>query len=394
MRDNPGMTTLEGVFEDRLRALSAKRTSSETVSEEEVEYMLAAMPFIREYTSNHSKSTAPRRGIDNFVTVKHRNNKHHVFQNYLAEVEKDESARPISNDTARALEDAWTCSCGAKCVYNQRESELVCPECGHVRPHMEMSEHNITYDQEVQQMSVASNFAYKRLNHFTEWLNSLQAKENTEIPTEVLEAVRAEFKKERASKRSDIKPQKVKAFLKKLKLNGYYEHTHTICNALNGVPAPKLPRALEERLKHMFGEIQKPFEKWCPPDRKNFLSYSYVLFKFCELLGEVSFCRFCLDAALPSARSLFSSCLRSSGRASHAAFRVCFNLARVSSLSLRPVMALHCRSRYSGSSHLAFMAVLIAWHLEVLEQCCLRRTSTLFCWVLPMYALPLGEVSL
>jgi hypothetical protein len=36
----------------------------------------------------------------------------------------------------------------------------------------------------------------------------------------------------------------------------------------------------------MFGQIQKPFEKHCPENRKNFLSYSYVLYKFCELLGE------------------------------------------------------------------------------------------------------------
>ena len=36
----------------------------------------------------------------------------------------------------------------------------------------------------------------------------------------------------------------------------------------------------------MFKDIQAPFEKHCPPERKNFLSYSYVLYKFCELLGE------------------------------------------------------------------------------------------------------------
>lgn len=66
----------------------------------------------------------------------------------------------------------------------------------------------------------------------------------------------------------------------------YYENCHQIVNALNGVPAPKLPQYLEDRLKRMFGEIQEPFERHCPPTRKNFLSYSYVLYKFCELLGE------------------------------------------------------------------------------------------------------------
>ena len=34
----------------------------------------------------------------------------------------------------------------------------------------------------------------------------------------------------------------------------------------------------------MFKEIQIPFHKFCPKSRKNFLSYSYVLHKFVELL--------------------------------------------------------------------------------------------------------------
>ena len=34
----------------------------------------------------------------------------------------------------------------------------------------------------------------------------------------------------------------------------------------------------------MFQEIQKPFELYCPPTRKNFMNYSYVLHKICELL--------------------------------------------------------------------------------------------------------------
>lgn len=51
-----------------------------------------------------------------------------------------------------------------------------------------------------------------------------------------------------------------------------YEHTNAICNLLNGVPPPKLSPELEERLKAMFTEIQEPFERHCPPNRKNFLS--------------------------------------------------------------------------------------------------------------------------
>ena len=42
----------------------------------------------------------------------------------------------------------------------------------------------------------------------------------------------------------------------------------------------------------MFDAIQGPFKKHCPPDRKNFLSYSYCLHKFCELLGYDNFLQY------------------------------------------------------------------------------------------------------
>jgi len=41
----------------------------------------------------------------------------------------------------------------------------------------------------------------------------------------------------------------------------------------------------EMKIKKMFKDIQKPFAIYCPKNRKNFLNYSYVLHKFCELLG-------------------------------------------------------------------------------------------------------------
>ena len=47
-----------------------------------------------------------------------------------------------------------------------------------------------------------------------------------------------------------------------------------------------MPQALEDKLRLMFHKIQAPFEKVKPAHRKNFLSYSFTLYKFCELLGE------------------------------------------------------------------------------------------------------------
>ena len=76
----------------------------------------------------------------------------------------------------------------------------------------------------------------------------------------------------------------MREILKRLKYNKYYEHIPHIINMLNGSKAPLLSRQYEERLRIMFKEIQTPFMEHCPENRKNFLSYSYVLHKFCQLL--------------------------------------------------------------------------------------------------------------
>lgn len=281
----------------------------------EIEYIVQATPYIKEYTTMvHAKEDAKSRpmseppktrqqsppraqppraqsrpqtrlpkGLEGFVQVGGVCNNQQIFNKYLMEVEGDIScqAKPLPDGK---YEDEECPTCQGCMVVNTREAYIVCEGCGYTTKYTEYSNANMTYDQETSQ-TVINAFAYQRSNHFSEWLASLQAKENTDIPPEVIQAVSAEFKKIKATTRNDITPDKVRGFLKKLRLQKYYEHTNVICTELNGVPAPKLPSSLEEKLKRMFVEIQEPFRKHCPSTRKNFLSYSYVLYKFCQLLG-------------------------------------------------------------------------------------------------------------
>ena len=93
-----------------------------------------------------------------------------------------------------------------------------------------------------------------------------------------------ELKKQRIKYIDYTKIDRVKKVLKKLKLNEYYEHIAYIISKITGNHAPSINREIEEILKKMFDKIQEPFEKHCPKDRINFLSYSYVLHKFFQLL--------------------------------------------------------------------------------------------------------------
>jgi len=178
--------------------------------------------------------------------------------------------------------------CEKEMVFSANEAIFTCTECGH-QQFILVDSDKPSYKDPPREVSY---YAYKRINHFNEWLAQFQAKESTEIPQEVYDAICAELKKERILDYRTLARQKVREILKKLKFNKYYEHVPHIINRLNGQNAPVMSREIEEKLRYMFKEIQPSFQKNCPKDRSNFLSYSYVLYKFCELLD--------LDEYLPS----------------------------------------------------------------------------------------------
>ena len=160
------------------------------------------------------------------------------------------------------------------------DGKLICFQCGEETPILIDSD-KPSYKDPPREVCY---FAYKRINHFNEWLAQFQAKESTDIPQTVYNEILLELKKERIINIKDLTPIKLREILKKLKKNKYYEHIPHIINKLNGVPPPVMTRKTEEELRRMFKEIQIPFHKFCPENRKNFLSYSYVLHKFVQLL--------------------------------------------------------------------------------------------------------------
>lgn len=131
-----------------------------------------------------------------------------------------------------------------------------------------------------------SYFSYKRINHLNEWISQIQGKETTEIPEEVYDQILLEIKKQKITNMAELTSAKIKSILKKLRIYKYYEHSVHIINKLNGLPTPHFDPELEEKLRSMFKQTQPLFLKYAPKTRKNFLSYSYVLHKFMQLLGK------------------------------------------------------------------------------------------------------------
>jgi hypothetical protein len=179
-------------------------------------------------------------------------------------------------------EDEWTyCDCcGAEMTICMNEAVLTCPDCGN-QEQILIDSDKPSYKDPPREVAY---YAYKKINHFNEWLAQFQAKESTDIPQDVYDQILIQLKKERITNMATLKPSKLREILRGMGKSKYYEHIPHIINRLNGQNAPFMSREDEERLRHMFREIQPSFKRHMPKGRRNFLSYAYVLYKFCELL--------------------------------------------------------------------------------------------------------------
>lgn len=170
--------------------------------------------------------------------------------------------------------------CNTERILVQTEGVYVCPSCGEVETALIESDIPNYKDSDTEKTS----YPYKRLNHFIEWLNQFQGKESTDIPKETYDAILLEISRQGIKNVQKITMTDMRIILRKLNMNKYYEHSASIISKITGKPPPSISRETEEELKQMFREIQEPFIKFCPRERTNFLSYSYVLHKFFQIL--------------------------------------------------------------------------------------------------------------
>jgi predicted nucleic acid-binding Zn-ribbon protein len=208
-------------------------------------------------------------------------NRDKMLERYLAHVDPSQIKSGIMPGSG--IEPGWgACrTCNVEMTFYQNEAVLGCPRCGHEefilvdseKPSYKDPPREITY------------FAYKKINHFNEWLAQFQAKENTDIPQDVIDSIMRELRKERISDPKKIKKEKIREILQKLKLSKMYDHVQQIKNRIqHQMTNLTLSKEMEEKLQYLFKEIQPAFIKYCPANRSNFLSYPYVLYKLCQLL--------------------------------------------------------------------------------------------------------------
>ncbi len=248
---------------------------------EEKEYLLKTANLLHEYYENNKKPVEIKKVETNSKSVMDWLNKDSITKNSRKDICEQYLSITDTDFVKNYDSPSDKCDkCKGEKIIHLSQGCMICKKCGDIS-YIIIDSDKPSYKDPPKEVCY---FAYKRINHFNEWLAQFQAKETTDIPKDLYDQILIEIKKERIDNMSNLTQSKIREILKKLKKNKYYEHVPHIMNKLNGLPPPIMSRDTEEILRRMFKEIQIPFAKHCPKERKNFLSYSYVLHKFVQLL--------------------------------------------------------------------------------------------------------------
>lgn len=263
--------------------------------EEEIEYF-ARIGYIYLNQDDTQKHTEQGGGIEKYLNIKKISNKGEIYEKYLDSMDNGYK----SSFKNRMINEDICENCGCDDIrVNMVESITTCMNCGFCGYYQNVSPSAYSYDENREKKKPSAG--YKRKNHFNQWLRLIQSEESTQVHESVIDDVVKEFKKYNLFSPSDVTLDRVKYFLRKCGHNDCYEHAAQIKSRISGIPPPYFTPHQEETLRQMFELCQEPFEK-CPDSikrdritgriRRNFPSYSYILYKFCELLGYNDFIQY------------------------------------------------------------------------------------------------------
>lgn len=141
---------------------------------------------------------------------------------------------------------------------------------------------------------------YKRIHHFHERISQLLLLES-QIPDRDMLLI--------AEKLCDgtvdtLNKDTIRAVLRSLNMQLYIEKWLQIIHRLTNIAPPSPGPLMIRQLDNMFHELQRPFEAFKAPGRKNFLNYNYV---FCRLFQAMGCARFSMFFPLIKSRSKLQS---------------------------------------------------------------------------------------
>ena len=198
---------------------------------------------IDEEKSCEDKTSQERQEPIKFFITRDGANRGKICQEYIKECIGDGYSLSTKSNELELNQELTCRNCGVEKLTNPRESYASCPCCGEITKYQDTQNNKGEYSEEVE---VLSPFAYKRINHFKEWISTLIAREGSGPPQEVIDELLRELKKDKVETREEVTEERIKGYLKKLKHAKLYEHIPAIIFKICGVPPPQISPRLKQ----------------------------------------------------------------------------------------------------------------------------------------------------
>ena len=170
--------------------------------------------------------------------------------------------------------------CNVAMQHNGALQQLVCPVpgCGYWKRFADMTSSALAFGEDLE----FNKFSYHPITHLEDTIRFAEAGGAYIVPAAHLEMVMRELRR-RKIKPEHVTIRDVRDVVKGIKVIKA-ENTMQIHSRLTGRTPWRLCAYAKDQIRIMFFTQEPYFRKYCE-DRVNNLSYTYTVYKFCELLG-------------------------------------------------------------------------------------------------------------
>lgn len=173
-------------------------------------------------------------------------------------------------------------NCNIKMIVKINTSELICQKCGNIITLIgTVLDDNHLYSQEGQKFKHGS---YNPMRHCKSWIESIQAKDKSQISDEIIQKIKEKIKKNRIINVNNITIDQYRKYLKELKLTSYNNNITLIRKQITGISPPQLTHDETTMLYNYFDKSIKTYNIIKSKEKRNSLFFPYFIFKCLELI--------------------------------------------------------------------------------------------------------------
>jgi len=184
----------------------------------------------------------------------------------------------INNQTGEITHDI--CKCSNKMEIDPVLSALICKKCGLVK---ELYGTVFEDDQFHNQEGVRTKHgAYDPSKHCKFWIERIQARENTEIPSNVIESIESCIKRDKIINKKNINCIQIRKYLQETHNSKYNEHVPLIKKIITGITPPQLTDYEVQIILIYFDKVIHIFEDIKPQTKTNCPYHPYFIYKIIE----------------------------------------------------------------------------------------------------------------